>query len=199
MSLLHWHPAEQRSWRNAVTKTLVTWWSGRTCLQCLQTLSSDEKLVQHSCHDTTKWRVKSCGNWRLCRCASKYTCRRFERTVCTHLHLKESKKSEGTTYGPTETSEHSVTSQKTRKRRRENHKFRTNFISGLPTIWTPAWLWKSVYQVQECKKGSLNSFKHIGFYIGHDLWNWSKSALHVPALKWPAQTFVTNIGYWKRC
>ena len=127
--------AEQRSWRNAVTKTLVTWWSGRTSLQCLQTLSSDERLVQHSYLDNTKWRVKSCGKWRLCRrFASKYTCRRFEWTVCFHLYFKESKKSEGTTYGLLETSGHSVTSQKTRKWRRENHKI---FISGLPTIWTP--------------------------------------------------------------
>jgi hypothetical protein len=51
-----------------------------------------------------------------------------------HLHFKESKKSEGTTYGLFETSGHSVRSQTTRKRSGENHK---NFISGLPTIWTP--------------------------------------------------------------
>jgi hypothetical protein len=58
------------------------------------------------------------------------------RTVCT-------------TYDLFETSGHSVTSQKTRKRRRENHRFHTNFISGLPTIWTPVELWKSAYLMQE--------------------------------------------------
>lgn len=58
---------------------------------------------------------------------------------------------------------------------------------------------KAYTQCRKCKKGLLNPFKHNGFYIGHELWNWSKSALHVPAVKWPAQTCVTNIGYWQRC
>jgi hypothetical protein len=70
-------------------------------------------------------------------CTSEYTCRRFDWTVCTYLHLQECKKSDGTTYDPFETSGHSVTSQKTRKRRRESpqisHKLYFRFTNKMDT------------------------------------------------------------------